>query len=50
MKNNLFCFMPFFINNGGHEISFIKTIYKATQLKNYKILLFLPKKNKINLK
>ena len=50
MKNNLFCFMPFFINNGGHEISFIKTIYKATQLTNYKILLVLPKKNKLNLK
>ena len=50
MKNRLFCFMPFFINRTGHEGSFLNSIVKVGKSIDKKILLILPKKNKIKFK
>ena len=50
IKNKLICFLPFFINESGHEISFIYILKKISKKINKDLILVLPKKNFLKLK
>lgn len=48
MKNSLVCFLPFFYDNSGHEVSFIKLLQKISFKLKKRFLVILPKKNIFN--
>ena len=44
MKNSLVCFLPYFYDNSGHEVSFIKLLKKISFKLKKGFLVILPKK------
>ena len=48
MKNSLVCFLPYFYDNSGHEVSFIKLLKKISFKLKKGFLVILPKKNILN--
>ena len=44
IRNKLICFLPFFINESGHEISFINIFKKIGKKSNKNIILVVKKK------
>ncbi len=50
IRNKLICFLPFFVNESGHEISFINIFKKIGKKSNKDIILVVPKKNFLKIK